>query len=272
MLPKFYLGSLEISSYNFFNILAVPVSILCNLLLLRYQWDVQSGWLRLLLRKELLRRKKLLAVAETALVTVAVFGLGVLGNRFWAYALWGSGGNYFGLLYFSPLLVIPTLLLLRINPLKLLDRYAPSYAISLVFFKLACHFCGCCEGKEWKYGFYNVAVEQYTFPSQLLEMAVALVLFFVLLRMIRKPHIPGTIFPVYMLLYSGTRFFTEFTRAGDFIYFGLCAYQIQCLLGIWIGGTWLLIAREYGRKWSDAFDRKQEAYIQKKQKENPKGT
>lgn len=263
MLPKFYLGSLEITSYSFINGLALPAAILCNLFLLQYKYGLLSGYSQLLLRRAPTWCMRVLAILETVLVTCVMSFLGGQCNSFWAFSLWGGGANYFGLLYLSSPLVILVLLLLRINPLKQLDLYAPSYAVSLAIFKIACHFAGCCEGKECQFGFYNVSVEQYTFPAQLLEMAVALLMFFVLLRMIRKPHIPGTIFPVYMILYSVTRFFTEFTRAGDFIYFGLCAYQIQCLLGIWIGITWLLVTREYGQTLSDRFDRKNQAFVER---------
>ena len=87
---------------------------------------------------------------------------------------------------------------------------------------------------EWESGFYNPASQLKEFPAQLLEAGVAFLIFIFLLYFKNRLS-KGSVFPVYLIIYSTTRFFTEFTRCEPSVFMGLKIYQILCLVGIILG-------------------------------------
>lgn len=172
-------------------------------------------------------------VLETILISamqhyVAGYFNGIFGDLF------HTGANYFGMMTAGPLLVLMMCLLLRIDPLAQMDLITPAYPLALIFTKLACFFTGCCRGMAWEHGFYNISTKLTEFPAQLLEAAVALLLFLLLISC-RKRMEKGTVFPVYLIVYSGTRFFTEFTRCEPRVFMRLKTYQLICLGGVLLG-------------------------------------
>ena len=194
---------------------------------------------------------------EIILISICQFGLSAFSNSMLAKITVGAGANYFGTALFSPFLLVLILMLMRVNPLKQLDLITPSYAISLVIFKIACFMHGCCEGKPTKFGLYYPYNHQYEFPSQLLECFVALVIFFILLRLARRPRrVPGLMFPTYLILYSSTRFITEFTRANEPVVWQLQPYHLYCLAGILLGILEWLVLAKYGTKLSAYFEKR----------------
>jgi phosphatidylglycerol:prolipoprotein diacylglycerol transferase len=80
-------------------------------------------------------------------------------------------------------------------------------------------------------------------PTQLYEIAAALVIFAIMLRLARTPRRPWAMFGAYMGLYGIERFLVEFVRAkGDRYFFGLSTSQVASLL-IMVVGTWLWVRR-----------------------------
>jgi len=155
-----------------------------------------------------------------------------------------TGANYYGLMFFAPPLVVALCFLLKIDPLAQMDLIAPAYPLALIFVKIACFFAGCCRGVRWIYGIYNPTSRLIEFPTQLLESAVALLLFVFLLTC-KKKFKKGTVFPIYLMVYSGIRFFTEFTRVEPKVFIGLKTYQILCVVGVAVGALEYLAARKY---------------------------
>lgn len=145
-----------------------------------------------------------------------------------------TGVNYFGLLFFGPLPVIVVCILLRVDPLAQFDLIVPAYPLALFFSKIGCFFGGCCTGIAWGKGFYNPHSGLVEFPAQLLEAAVALLLF-VFLILFRSKFKTGTLFSVYLMIYSAIRFFTELLRSEPEVFMGLKTYQIICIAGIAVG-------------------------------------
>ena len=168
--------------------------------------------------------------------------------------LFNTGANYFGIIYFAPILVVGFCLLVRIDPLAQMDLITPAYPLTLALSKVACQFAGCCRGVKWIYGLYNPFSRQIEFPSPLLEAAVAFLLF-IFLQCFKKKFKKGTIFPIYLTAFSAIRFFTEFTRCEPAVLWGLKAYHYFCIVGVIVG----LI--EY---WAV---RKYDAWMQKKAEE-----
>lgn len=175
-----------------------------------------------------------------------------------------TGANYFGLILFAPLLVVVLCLIIKVDPLAQLDLIAPGYPLALIFVKIACYFGGCCRGIEWENGFYNPISRLIEFPIQLLESAVALVLF-VFLFTCRKKFKKGTVFPIYLIVYSALRFFTEFLRVEPKVFMGLKTYQILCIIGVVVGVIEYIVARKYDaylqKKKQDYIDSKSESVV-----------
>jgi phosphatidylglycerol:prolipoprotein diacylglycerol transferase len=104
------------------------------------------------------------------------------------------------------------------------DAFAPSVALGHGIGRLGCFSAGCCWGIEchrsWAVTFTNpvandlvgVPLNVPLHPTQLYEAAAEFVIFAILLWRIRRPHAPGAIIGLYLMLYSTARFIVEFFR------------------------------------------------------------
>lgn len=179
------------------------------------------------------------AFLETFLISYLQYYAPGIFNRALGVLL-DTGANYFGLIFSAPILIWVACLLLRIDSRAQMDLITPAYPLALVPVKIACYAGGCCCGFEWEHGFYNPITRLIEFPSQLLESAVALIIFIFLLCLKNRMK-KGTVFPIYLIVYSGTRFFTEFTRCEPAVFLGLKTYQLLCIAGV-VTGTLLYLA------------------------------
>lgn len=183
------------------------------------------------------------AILETILISAAQHYLAGIFNVKLGDLL-NTGANYFGILFGSPFLVALICILFRIDFLAQYDLITPAYPLSLIFIKLSCYWTGCCRGFAWDRGIYNPTTRLTEFPAQLLESAVALVLFLFLLFYHKKMK-KGTVFPIYLMLYSAIRFFTEYTRCEPRIFMGLRMYQFLCIAGVLIGAILYFLVCSY---------------------------
>ncbi len=180
----------------------------------------------------------------------------------------GTGGNYFGLLTCFPLFISAFSLILIINPLKEVDIMTMGLPVYLFFVKLACFFNGCCWGIPWEHGLYNYHYDHpgYQVPVQAIEAFFAALLLVILL-IYRKKAKPGTIYPMYLTLYCGTRFFSEFLKDDYPDVLGpFKTYHILCVVGFVIGLILLIIMNKYGNRLSCFFEKQQEKIINKTDK------
>ena len=109
--------------------------------------------------------------------------------------------------------------------LEAADVFAPAIAVGHSIGRLGCFAAGCCWGKPtslpWGVAFTDPAAHDFVgvplnihlHPTQLYEAGGALAIGLVLLRLLHRPHRPGTIFGCYLALYSAFRLFVEFLRA-----------------------------------------------------------
>ena len=158
--------------------------------------------------------------------------------------LLGTGANYFGKLFFAPIVVAFFCLLLGIDVFRQIDIITPAMPLALVVSKMACFFQGCCGGIECSFGLYNHSTERVEFPVQLVEAFFALAIF-VFLLIWRKKAKEGTVYPVYIILYSATRFFSEFLRSDENYFLILKKYHILCLVGIAVGFLLLYVVKNH---------------------------
>lgn len=194
-------------------------------------------------------------VVESLIITFAQFYLGGLNTVFGD--LVGTGANYFGTLFVSPIMVALFGLLLGWDIFKLMDIITVVYPFRLIFVKLACFCQGCCRGFICSYGLYNYSTNQREFPVQLVELGFAATIF-VFLLFWRKKAKEGTMFPIYLIIYCATRFFSEFLRVEENVFLIFKKYHILCLIGIVVGVFLLFVIEKYKERirrfYGDYFD------------------
>ncbi len=105
------------------------------------------------------------------------------------------------------------------------DAAAPSMALGIGIGRLGCFLNGCCFGlpskAPWAVKFPPGSYSNFVFPgeplqpSQLYLAAAGIGLFFLLLRLDRKPHFDGWLFWTYIALDAILRFVIDFTRYYD---------------------------------------------------------
>jgi phosphatidylglycerol---prolipoprotein diacylglyceryl transferase len=104
------------------------------------------------------------------------------------------------------------------------DVLAPGIALGHSIGRLGCFAAGCCWGAQstlpWAVTFtkpeahdlVGVPLGVPLHPTQLYEALAEAVIFVILYARIARPHRPGAIIGLYLVLYSAVRFFDDFLR------------------------------------------------------------
>lgn len=135
------------------------------------------------------------------------------------------------------------------------DVFAPGIALGHAIGRLGCFAAGCCWGAAtrlpWAVTFKDPEAHRLVdvplgvplHPTQLYEAAGEAVIFFILYRRFLKPHGPGAIIGLYLVLYSIVRFAVEFVRAHDEAnpYYGPLVAEQWIALGLIALGAWLIV-------------------------------
>jgi len=135
-----------------------------------------------------------------------------------------AGGVFFGGLIAA--LVVAAWYLRRsgLPALETADTFAPAIALGHSVGRLGCFLAGCCWGRPtealWGVTFtkplahelVGVPLNVRLHPTQLYEAAAELLIFGLLWLRFRRPHRPGSVIGLYLLLYSAFRFAIEFLR------------------------------------------------------------
>ena len=170
------------------------------------------------------------------------------GNLLDIFKVWNGGLVFFGG-FFSAIPTVAVYLKFKgFNIWKTADILSPGMALGHAVGRLGCFFAGCCHGKVCD---LPIAV-RFTNPSSLAPLNVNLhptqiyevfsnfVLFIILILLLNRKKIDGTVFLTYIMLYSLFRFVIEFFR-GDFrgnLFFdfisisqgiGLCVSMVACI-------------------------------------------
>lgn len=172
--------------------------------------------------------------------------------------LLNTSANYFGALFGVFPLWLSVTIILMTNPLKSIDVATMTMPLFLFVVKIACFLNGCCWGIPWEHGLYNYHYDHpgYQVPVQAIEAFWALAIF-IFLSIYRKKAKSGTIYPLYVILYSATRFFSEFLRADSEPVLGIFfTYHILCVIGVAVGLILLLIVLKFGDRINTFFDNK----------------
>ncbi len=145
----------------------------------------------------------------------------------------------------------------KLPTLAVFDAFAPGIAIGHAIGRLGCFAAGCCWGREchlpWAVTFKNPDANGLTgvplgvplHPAQLYESATEALLFAFLYWRYGKPHNPGQIIGLYLLISSVIRFLIEFERFHEqALPFGLPLSITQWIaIGLAILGGILLVPK-----------------------------
>jgi phosphatidylglycerol---prolipoprotein diacylglyceryl transferase len=111
--------------------------------------------------------------------------------------------------------------------LRTSDVFAPGIALGHGIGRLGCFAAGCCWGvqcdRSWAVTFTDPNANRLVgvplgvplHPTQLYEAAAEFAIFGFLLWRSRRPHAPGAIIGLYLMLYSTARFVVEFFRVHE---------------------------------------------------------
>lgn len=242
------LGDTGISMYNLFNSISIVLVFLFNALNFQIKKKslgrISSGVVNYYSKQNKYPNMNIVfAIIESLIIAYFQYYVGGNFNRMFG-DLVGTGANYFATLFISPIFVSAISFFIGTDIFKQMDLVTPAYPLALLAVKLACFCHGCCGGVPCEFGLYNHGTKQVEFPTQLLEWAFAAIIF-VFLMLYRKKAKEGTLFPIYLILYSATRFFSEFTRSEENVFLGLKTYHILCLVGIAVGVIELFVIKKY---------------------------
>jgi phosphatidylglycerol:prolipoprotein diacylglycerol transferase len=127
---------------------------------------------------------------------------------------------------------------------RLLDAAAPGLVLAQAIGRVACVITGDAMGKPttgpfgFAYTSPNALVPQlgvYYTPMPVYEIIANLGIFFILWKLRTRNWSDGSLFLVYLVLYSLERFFLAFTSSYRIIAFGLTQSQLVALFGLVIG-------------------------------------
>lgn len=191
-----------------------------------------------------LPRRKLyqISLGKTFLLVVWVAVTGLLGTNI-LYLIengtWG-GRSFFGAVLFIPLFLVPAAHIFKIHIQKLVDFVAAPGLAMFVVNKLNCYLTGCCGGRVFRHTADGIPVY---FPSQFVEMSVAIVIVCISLVLERIEVLRGKIYPICLILYGITRYILNSYRheQAEFI-FGMTAGSFWSVIAVIIGSVWLIIS------------------------------
>ncbi len=177
-----------------------------------------------------------------------------------------AGGIFYGGLIAALLVAAWYIRHKRLPGWQAADAYAPAVALGHAIGRLGCFAAGCCWGVEthlpWAVTFTNPTSHELfgtplgrpLHPTQLYEALAEAVIFVVLYRRYLRPHAPGAILGLYLVLYSTTRFFIEFVRAHDELNPPLGPFHIEQWIALVLVavGLWLLLRRRVSWAAPDA--------------------
>lgn len=141
----------------------------------------------------------------------------------WAFfKVWEGGLVFYGGLILSFLVALWMMRKQKLPFWETADLVAPSIALGQVFGRIGCFAAGCCFGKAtdspWAVTFNHPESLAPTgiplHPAQLYEALAALIIFFILWFLRKRPGFPGRLLLLYLILYGLGRWSIEFFR-GD---------------------------------------------------------
>lgn len=177
------------------------------------------------------RNKYNVSLLQCVVIAMCSGTMGIFGTHFLYFIENGNfnGQSFFGAVLFFPVFLFPVARLLKLHLSDILDYATPPGLAMLVLFKFNCYLGGCCGGRVLYFKEGGIPV---TFPSQLVEMGVALTLTILLFVIEYNNKFKRNIYPFCLITYGSTRFILNWFRAD----------QTEYILGMSAGHFWSIVA------------------------------
>lgn len=149
---------------------------------------------------------------QSAVLLVYALAMSQVFNRIIFYISYGEWGGHFfyGAAICMPLYLIPIVYVLRLNYLRTTDHIALVAIFMSAFGDIDCAFIShCCGGKAL---FEMSNGEIFYFPSQIAEMIVQFIIFFILIKLLKNPKTQGVLFGWFFILYGIQRMGFDYLR------------------------------------------------------------
>lgn len=152
-----------------------------------------------------------------------------------------GGGNIVRIFVYYPIFLYPIYKLTGVKLCTLLDYISPGLALLQGLDHISCVFTGCCYGYAVPWGIWNIRVNEYLFPIQWVESVVSFLIFLFLMRKAEKDNYNGngTIYALFLVLFGVTRFFLEFLRDNNKLFFGISDLAFHAAFMVVIGVLFL---------------------------------
>jgi phosphatidylglycerol---prolipoprotein diacylglyceryl transferase len=175
-------------------------------------------------------------------------------GELFSFATIQAGGIFYGGFILAIITAFLYMRRKKLPGLATADVFAPGVALGHAIGRLGCFAAGCCWGvacdRPWAVTFTNPEAHRLVgvpmgiplHPTQLYEAAAEGIIFLILYRSFLRPHAPGRILGLYLVLYSTARFVVEFVRAHDDAnpYYGPFTAEQWIAVGLAAVGAWLL--------------------------------
>lgn len=180
---------------------------------------------------------------KTIIFTVLVYSSTLVWMFFlyWAdsgFKYWG-GNNIVRVFWWLGVFVFPVTKLLKLDYWKSLDFVSPCLCINHGIAHFGCMFAGCCHSYPSSWGLYSRDAGHVCYPNQPVEALIALgIAAFIWHREKKKGYgdgVDGLSFPIMLMLFGYSRFFLEFLRDNDKVFWGISGLALHALLNAVIG-------------------------------------
>ena len=175
----------------------------------------------------------------------------------WAYILaWVVNGFEWGhhnairVYIWFPLVLLLTGRIFKIKWDAACEFITPSTCLVYGIARLGCNFTGCCYGIPVSWGIESVQAGHRVFPVQTCEALTSLAIAFMILHLAKKRDYKpdGTLYPLMMILYGGTRFLWEFLADNQKLFLHLSELALWALFTCLLGLAWLFTTHERIRR------------------------
>lgn len=148
---------------------------------------------------------------QATIIGILITAGGICGTFILGYIesqKWGAI-SYFGSVFFVPIIMFFYAKIIQEPFLKIMDYCTPSGCVAVAVGKVFCKINGCCGGRTIG---MHADGSIITFPSQIAEMILGVVLLFLFLYIERKKYLNQKRYQLFLVLYGAGRFVLNYFR------------------------------------------------------------
>ena len=170
---------------------------------------------------------------------------------FWVFTGKWGGNNIVRIFIWVPVFALPASKILKIDWLTSCDFISPCLCINHGIAHLGCIFAGCCHSFQSEAGVFNPQLSAggnivKTFPIQPIEAIVAILIAVIIALREKKKNYKtdGLSIPIMLMMFGYSRFFLEFARDNDKLFWGISELALHALLAGIVGTVSYIIVKK----------------------------